>query len=126
MPPISRAMAEIGLLAEALGVERINEMDGCWEYQVDSHWSISVNGHPEPTKNSRNADVPPFSVYIEFNGWPAGIIDPFGGVIAAGAVANEAAFIDALRNARIKSGFRKAHNRAVTEMESARDGSGSV
>ena len=33
---------------------------------------------------------------LTFNGWPAGIIDPMGGIIAAGAAANEDTFIAAI------------------------------
>jgi len=32
--------------------------------------------------------VPPFNCYVEFNGWPAGVFNPFGGIIAAGELAN--------------------------------------
>lgn len=41
--------------------------------------------------------VEPFHCYIEFNGWPAGVVAPWGGVIAAGDVANEAAFLAAVK-----------------------------
>lgn len=94
---ISEAMSEIAALAERLGIARINEREGCWEHRIDDHWSISCNGHQETTKNSQGVEVPPFSVYVEWCGWPAGIINPYGGAIAAGAAANEAAFVDALR-----------------------------
>jgi hypothetical protein len=46
-------------------------------------WEISLDG-----ANLRAS--------IKFNGWPAGIIDPAGGIIAAGGIANEDAFIAAI------------------------------
>lgn len=98
-PPIKEAFSAIAQLAGRLGIEKINEMEGCWEHQVDGLWWIAVNGHTKPLKCSHGAEVPPINCYIEFNGWPAGIIDPFGGIIAAGAAANEDTFIDALNAA---------------------------
>lgn len=39
-----------------------------------------------------------YQAKIKYNGWPAGIIDPRGGVIAAGEAANEDAFIAAIEH----------------------------
>ena len=61
---------------------------------VDDRWVVKVNGHREQVES-----VPPFSALLEFNGWPAGIIDPFGGTIAAGELANEDTFIAAMEAA---------------------------
>jgi hypothetical protein len=41
----------------------------------------------------------PVSAYVEWNEWPAGIIDPFGGCIAAGAAANLETFLEWLKTA---------------------------
>ncbi len=46
-------------------------------------WEIALNGQK-------------ISASLKFNGWPAGVIDPQGGIIAAGDVANEDAFIAAI------------------------------
>ena len=46
-------------------------------------WEIALNGKE-------------IQAAIKFNGWPAGIIDPQGGIIAAGDVANEDTFIAAI------------------------------
>lgn len=97
--PITEAFAEIAALASRMGVRRINEIEGCWETDIDTRWWISVNGHGQTTTNSHGVEVPPFSAYVEFNGWPAGIINPGDGVIAAGDAANEQAFIEALKAA---------------------------
>lgn len=97
--PLSEAFTRVCDLALALGVKSIKDLPGCWEYQVDEHWWIAVNGHNGATRCAKGADVPPFRCYVEFNGWPAGIIDPYGGTIVAGEAANEDAFIAALDKA---------------------------
>jgi hypothetical protein len=96
---ISEAMAAVMELAHRRGVTKINELPGCWEIQVDSAWWLAVNGHRETTKCSKGTEVLPFHAYVEFNGWPAGIFNPYGGTMAAGTVANEDAFIAAVKAA---------------------------
>lgn len=96
---VTEAFAEIAALAERLGVSNIVAQPGCWEHQIDDRWWMAVNPHKEPTACSKGADVPAMSAVLEFNGWPAGIIDPFGGIIAAGAAANEDTLIAALKAA---------------------------
>jgi hypothetical protein len=95
-PQLMEAFARIADLGCALGVRDINKLPGCWEHQIDKQWWIALNGHREPMKDSHGFEVPPFSAAVEYNGWPAGIIDPSGGIIAAGSCANENTFIDAL------------------------------
>jgi hypothetical protein len=96
---VMEAFAKIAALGCALGVRDINKLPGCWEHQVDKQWWISLNGHKETIKNSDDFDVPPFHAAIKYNGWPAGLISPAGGVIAAGSRANENTFIAALEAA---------------------------
>lgn len=96
---ITRVFGEIINLCAALGAENINELQGCWEYQVDDQWFIALNGHSKPAKCSRGGEVEPFGCYVEWNGWPAGTMNPFGGILAAGEAANEASFIAALKAA---------------------------
>jgi hypothetical protein len=64
---------------------------------VDKQWEFTVAGKEKITLNG--ADLEPFNFAIWFNGWPAGIGNPFGGEIAAGELANEATFIAALKGA---------------------------
>jgi hypothetical protein len=78
------------------GFKNINQLPGCAELQVDKSWRIAANGHHERIKDSSGVEVPPFSIYIEFNGCPAGFVDAGGGHMAAGAIANEEALIAAL------------------------------
>lgn len=74
--------------------------------RVDAHWSFAVNGFPKPMQvippsgqSAGLVSVPPASVYVEFNGWPAGFFNPTGGCFAAGTLANEAEFVKALESA---------------------------
>lgn len=96
---IAEAFAEIIRLAERRGVEGIGRLAGCWETSVGPQWWLCVNGHGHPVRCTRGVDVPPYSAYVEFNGWPAGMFNPRGGEFVAGAAANESAFIEALRGA---------------------------
>lgn len=89
-PPIAEAFVAIIRLAEKLGVKSIKDLPGLWELAIDEHWKIRVNGHKEEIDA-----IPPFHCAVEFNGWPAGLFSPQGGVIAAGDCANERTFIEA-------------------------------
>lgn len=98
-PQVCEAFARIADLAIHLGVTNINLLPGCWEHQIDAKWWIAMNGHKEPIKTSEGDIVHPFNAFIKYNGWPAGVVDPGGGVIAAGSGANEDTFIEALMKA---------------------------
>lgn len=87
---------ELGL---ALGLKDLHKLPGCWEHQVDEHWWLAFNAHGERGKCSQSAgssDIPAFTIYFEFNGWPAGMVGPDGGTLCAGAAANEDKLIEAL------------------------------
>lgn len=96
MSPLFLDIAEFCM---ARGAKSIKDVPGCYEAKVDEHWWIAVNGHAEPAKTSTGVEVPPFAAYIEFNGWPAGVVDPAGGLLAAGELANETTFRAALKAA---------------------------
>ena len=85
-------IGELANLAEAMGVSHINKLPGLWECKIDEKWSVKVNGHAETVEN-----LPPYRCLVEYNGWPAGVVSPFDGVIAAGVDANEDALIKAIR-----------------------------
>ncbi len=91
---LSEVMLLIADLAEADCVESIGGQ--VWERQV-GNWGIWVNGTGSEAK-VKGVDLPAFHAYIEWNGWPAGVIDSFGGTIAAGEAANEDALIAALKD----------------------------
>lgn len=93
-------MVSIANLAIRRGAAPVNKYVGCWELQVDPRWWLAVNGHPTPTLCSKGGEpVLPFHAYIEFNGWPWGIVGPGGGITGDGAVANVTAFLIALEAA---------------------------
>lgn len=95
--PLFVAIANYGI---AMGAAPLNKHVGCWEQQVDASWWLAVNGHRTPTHTSRGGEpIPPFTAYVEYNGWPAGLIGPADGAFAAGTGANETAFLVALANA---------------------------
>jgi hypothetical protein len=93
---ISEAFDVVAELALALGVRNIGSLPGLWTCDIDEHWRVSLNGHKEEIDK-----VPPYHCAVEWNGFPAGLFSPAGGIIAAGAVANEQAFIEACK-ARLK------------------------
>ena len=83
--------------AKRAGVAAISQRPGCWEVDVDGRWWFAVNGHSSDQACSRGPWVLPFGCYIEYQGWPAAILDVNGvGEFAAGEVANVAAFVAAL------------------------------
>lgn len=94
------AVADLGY---ALGARDINKIPGCWEVQVDERWRIAVNAHDEELQSLTGARVLPGSVYVEYNGWPAGSFTAAGGIIAAGEGANEHTLVAALEAATAKA-----------------------
>lgn len=60
-------------------------------------WSWLVSANPTPITTEGGVTVMPFHAYIEFNGWPAGVLRVMGdGQFAAGSEANPEAFAAAL------------------------------
>lgn len=56
-----------------------------WHNVIDERWELKCNG----TEHRRDG-LEPYSWYIYFNGWPAGIISIAGeGVLCAGSEGNE-------------------------------------
>lgn len=106
-PPVAEVAAKVAELNKALGAPRACDVEGCWEHQIDEHWFVAVNGHKEEQalkrSNGGGVTVPPFHFYLEFNGWPAGFLTPFGGTMAAGEAANEQTLIAALDAAIAKA-----------------------
>lgn len=98
--PLSEAMAAIALLAVLSGGAPINRLPGPWTYEFthgDWHWQIAVNGHREPVPSPWSTVlIDPFEAHVYVNGWPFGILSPYGGRLGAGTGANEDTFIAAL------------------------------
>lgn len=55
---------------------------------TESGWFTELNN-----RDDENELLPPFQIGVQWNGFPAGAIGPFDGVIAAGELANEDSFI---------------------------------
>jgi hypothetical protein len=75
------AMLKIAELAEVLHRVPFGE----WDHQFvsDARWRLCVNGGQQEVWHVDDAiGVPRYHAYVEFNGWPAGLIDPAGGTIA--------------------------------------------
>lgn len=89
MNGLPEALAVIAELHDALGRPPLDGAIGVYEF---GDWRVRLNGDGEEQDG-----IPPFTASIEFNGWPAGLVDPAGGVIAAGELANEDTFIEAAR-----------------------------
>jgi hypothetical protein len=94
---VCEAFAAIADLCIALDAAPTNQYPGCWELRLDAHWEIAFNGHEESMRSTHGVVVQPYHCYVQFNGWPAGVFGPHGGVIAAGELANEEAFLAAVR-----------------------------
>lgn len=67
-------------LASALGVSRIHEMDGCWEYEWRGY-VLAVNGHADEQRDSGGMEVPPYHAILSHVGWPVAMVTPRGGVV---------------------------------------------
>lgn len=88
-------------LHEKDGAVPIGKMDKPWFRKIDDRWSIWVSGQTKPADNGNGVEILPGDVYIEFNGFPAGIFSMIrgDGMLAAGELANYETFCDALRAA---------------------------
>jgi hypothetical protein len=101
--PILTAMDAVAQLAISLDAIPLHKHAGCWEHQIDKQWWIAFNGQKQAVECSKGISVDPYHVYIEFNGWPAGIINPFEGTLCAGEIANESTFIAAVEKATARA-----------------------
>ena len=111
----SEAFMRIVELGIALQIAPLDQHDGCWEADVDEHWFIAVNGHPEPRLMRKDQNLPPvqpYTVYVEWNGFPAGILTYSDGCIAAGAAANEDTLIAALVAAKKRAADTSAEGQS--------------
>ena len=98
LPPMSVLIDTLMRYVEHIGVELpLSKHPECWEHQLDEQWRLFWNGHDTPKESSTGSTVPAFHLYVEYNGWPAGVVPPVGsGWIAAGDCANEDALIAVL------------------------------
>lgn len=107
--PVTQVFSLLADLAFALGVRSIKDLPNTWSHAIDDQWHVCINAHgSDAICNHCRTRIPAFHAYLQFNGWPAGLLHPYGGTIAAGAVANEDALIEALKQAIAKAEQKKA------------------
>ena len=93
MSDISEAFFLIAELHIAQGRPPIN---GAVVEYTAGNWRLVVNGDGKEATHNGNK-IPPFSALAFWGDFPAGIFDPYGGIIAAGEAANERTLCEALR-----------------------------
>lgn len=81
--------AKLAELHLARGGPKLCDVPGLCPCEIDEQWRAELNGHDEPIGN-----VPEYHAMIYFNGWPVGLIHPFGGCLLAGAEADLIAALD--------------------------------
>jgi len=96
MTEVFEKVCEFGI---AMGWKGIAGEAGCTEHQVDESWWFAVNPHLEACECSMGVKVPAGHVYIQFNGWPFGLVNCYEGMCGAGRLANEDTLIEALERA---------------------------
>jgi hypothetical protein len=96
---VNAVFATICDLCIELGYQSIKDLPGCLEHQVDKQWWFAINPHDKSIASSHSVTVFPFSIYIEFNSWPFGIVNCRGGMCGHGVIANENTLIEALKAA---------------------------
>lgn len=76
----------------------LNKLPGPWYRKIDDKWELWINGTPAVVPlTEEHPELGRFEMFVKFNGWPAGILDPHQGSIAAGEIANIFTFRDALK-----------------------------
>ena len=99
------APLKVAELAAKLECTPINQQPGAWVCDIDPHWRVAVNGQkgvlgiPSTDTHMGITELPSYHLAVWFNGWLAGMMSPFEGVIAYGEAANEDTFIAAIEAA---------------------------
>lgn len=92
-------------LVKAHGKQPLSKHDGCWNLVLpDTRWAVAINGHPEEHESDFSQQkVPPFHIFVQFNGWPFALINPQEAQIGCGRLAN----IDTLYDAIVQATERR-------------------
>lgn len=109
-PQLTEVFDLLAQLGIAVGVAPIKGK--VWEYDVDDNWKVAINateqGVTVEPKGGMNVGVRPYECAVWWNGWLAGTVTPFDGVLVAHPEgANEAALLAAMR-------------KRITELEASR------
>jgi hypothetical protein len=92
----------ISELASVTGASPLNQVPGCWTFNIGAGWKLAANGHNEAhttTEEDTEYSVLPYTVHLTFKGWPAGILTSYGITMAAGEAANADTLLAALHEA---------------------------
>lgn len=81
---ISEAWFALIEFGAAAGGRNVAQLPGCFEARIDADWWMAANGATTPRLASNGMEVPGLAVYVERQGWPAGIIDMHGGTLLMG------------------------------------------
>lgn len=85
--------------AMAQGCTPASLKEANWHNTIDERWELKCNG----TKEKRDG-LEPYSWYIYFNGWPAGVLSLLGeGVLCAGDAGNEENLRKAIEGRMVES-----------------------
>jgi hypothetical protein len=74
---------------------------------LGDHWRCWINATDQNQEVANGYLIKPFHMYVEFNGWPAGICDPHTGLICAGEAADVFTLRDAIHHAIARVGAAK-------------------
>jgi hypothetical protein len=94
-PTTLNPMEAILILAERLGLTGLaQKFEGrCWEHRVDDQWWFAINANGHEVTCTHGGKVSAYHVLVEFNGWPAGVLNVAGqGEFAMGDAANPDTF----------------------------------
>jgi len=72
--------------------------------ELIERWRCWINATDQNQVVAKGHVIKPFEMYVEFNGWPAGICDPHTGLICAGEAANVFTLRDAIHHAIEREG----------------------
>lgn len=99
-----RAVTEVFALAMRLGVASgAAPLNGAtWVYDIDDNWKMALNGGETPVTSKpegcMDISIEPYEMAVWWNGWLAGTIGPYDGVLVAHPDgANEGNLITAMR-----------------------------
>lgn len=81
---IAEAYLALIELAVAAGARNARDLPGCFEHQIDDTWWMAANAGAAPRLAGNGMEVPGMAVYVERQGWPAGIVEMHGGLLIAG------------------------------------------
>ena len=87
-------------LCLARGVRNIKTLPGLCHVPINDQWEAWINGRDEVLPTDGGVEVKPFHAYVEYNGWPAGIVSAYDGEFVAGEAANLDSFLAAVTAAQ--------------------------